>query len=326
MSITRRTMLAGLGGVGVGASLPAWAQVIRAQNDPWAQVDPYDDPRNGFPAQGTRPAERPASTDGVFQRAPLRKPSPEEEKAEILTATQSYADNLEDEGGPVHDARVQRAIGEFVGVLTKKADRSHLPWQATVARNLDINAWAMGGGKLCFNAGLIEMCDHPAELAAVAAHEIGHVDCLHQVMRKQMERTLAEADQAGMLGLGKVAAGTLVPGAEAMKRKTSLDLLRAGFSRENEFEADEHSIEVMRRAGLDPSWAVVMMTKLERFGYEHGHHLINPLLPSHPPSRERVANLARHVAINSTPVANVSMPGWDVLKAVFPTPAKWRNT
>ena len=329
MGTTRRTMLAGLAGLGVTAS--AWAQVIGPQSDPWAQVDPYDDPRNGFPRdkrdgggyEGGRP-EPPANTgNDVFRSAPIRQVTEEEEAEEVATAEHFYLANMEKDGGPVADPRVQRAMQAFIEPLVAVVDRPHLPWEARVAKSGSINAWTLGGGKMSFNAGLIAACDHPGELMAVVAHEMGHVDRLHGLMRQELMRTLEQANAQGMLGLGKMPAGDLVPGAKG--DVSVLDLLHSGFRRENEYEADEHSIELMRRAGMDPSWAVSLMRKLERQDLEYGHHLVSELLQGHPLASERAANLESKTRFNPRPSAKIEAAGWDVLKAAFPTPAKWRN-
>ena len=335
---TRRCVLAGLAGIGASSALPVWGQAIVPQSDPWAQVDPYADPRNGFSANGgqssgggfDRAGAWPASPaanpgDGVFQRGARRQVSPEDENDEIADALQSFEYWIEQDGGRVADPRIQKAMQNFIAPLARMTDRAHLPWSAQVARSSDVNAWTVGGGKMSFNAGLIAVCDHPGELAAVVAHEMAHVDCLHAMMRAQSNRTLAAANDAGMLELGRKSADILIPGASEHGVKTTLDLLRAGFSRENEYEADEHSVELLRRLGIDPAWSVVMMSKLARQDHEYGHHLVNEALMSHPRATERADNLARHSILNRPPQGAVTLPGWEVLKAAYPTPPKWRN-
>lgn len=327
MTATRRSVLTGLAGLGAFSSMPAWAQAIGSQSDPWAQVDPYADPRNGFPSQSTPPANRAAPPEGgIFQRAPTRQVSAEDERDEIAGALRAYGHFLEKDGGAVTDRRVQQAMQSFIAPLAKATDRSHLPWEARVARSANINAWTVGGGKMSFNAGLIAACDHPGELAAVVAHEMGHVDRLHAMMRNQLNRTLAAANDAGMLEAGKASAEILLPGASQAGVADLLDVLRAGFVRENEYEADEHAVELMRRVGIDPVWSVSLMMKLARQDHEYGHHLVNEALQDHPRSIERAENLARRVVLNKSPQGTVSLPGWDVLKAAFPTSPKWRNT
>lgn len=325
MTATRRSVLAGLAGLGACTALPGWAQAIGPQSDPWAQVDPYADPRNGFPGQSLPQANPAAPGGGVFQPASRRQASPEDERGEIAGALRAYGPCMEEDGGPVPDRRVQQAMQSFIGPLSKLTDRPHLPWEGRVARSANINAWTLGGGKMSFNAGLIAACDHPGELAAVVAHEMGHVDCLHALMRNQLNRTLAAADDAGMLEMGKTSSDILLPGASQKGIRSLVDVLHAGFSRDNEYEADEHAVELLRRLGIDPVWSVVLMTKLARLDHEYGHHLVDEALQDHPRATERAENLARHVVLNKSPQGTVSLPGWDVLKAAYPTPTKWRN-
>lgn len=327
MAVTRRRLLlTGLAGFGVIANFPAWAQAIAPQSDPWAQVDPYDDPRNGFSSPRAAPQARGGSNaaDGVFRHGPRRQATPEEERQEVADAARLYAGAMRDDGGPVTDRRIQAAMQSFIAPLTRVADRRALPWEARVARDASINAWTLGGGKMAFNAGLIAACDHPGELMAVVAHEMGHVDCLHTLLRLQLMRTLDQADRRGMLDLSRISADGLVPG--GARGASVFDLLVAGFTRENEYEADEHSIELMRRAGMDPSWAVSLMRKLERQDLKYGHHKVSELLLDHPYSSERAANLEARTRFDPKPRGAIVAPGWDVLKAAYPTPAEWRNT
>lgn len=325
MTISRRTVLAGLAGLGAAAALPAWAQAIGPQSDPWAQVDPYADPRNGFPSQRRdAPAQDGRVPDAVFQSGPRRQVAPDEERQEIADASGLYAAYMEKDGGAVVNARIQQAMQSFIAPLVRVVDRRGLPWEAKVARSSSINAWTLGGGKMSFNAGLIAVCDHPGELMAVVAHEMGHVDCLHTLMRLQLLRTLRQADQRGMLDMAKMSAEGLVPG--GANGASVFDLLMAGFTRDSEYEADEHSVELMRRAGMDPSWAVSLMRKLERQDLKYGHHLVSELLQDHPYSSERAANLETRTRLSPKPTGDIVAPGWDVLKAAFPTLAEWRNT
>lgn len=326
MPVTRRhLLLTGLAGLGTIATLPAWAQAIGSQSDPWAQVDPYDDPRNGFPSQRAAAPAPARAPDGVFRHGPSRQATPEEEQREIASASAAYVATIQkNNGGPVADPRIQQAMQSFIAPLARVTDRRNLPWEAKVARDPSINAWTLGGGKMAFNAGLIAACDHPGELMAVVAHEMGHVDCLHSMLRLQLLDTLAQADRHEMLDLAKISAEELVPG--GAHGASVFDLLMAGFSRENEYEADEHSVELMRRAGMDPSWAVSLMHKLERQDLKYGHHKVSDLLLNHPYSSERAANLEVRTRFDPKPKGDIVAPGWDVLKAAYPTPAEWRNS
>lgn len=338
MPVTRRRLLlTGLAGLGTIANLPAWAQAIGSQSDPWAQVDPYDDPRNGFPSQRAAPQAAGAGGgggagaggggggDGVFRQGPRRQVTPEEERQEIALGSRDYLETINQEsGGLVSDARIQQAMQSFITPLARVTDRRNLPWEARVGRDTTINAWALGGGKMAFNAGLIAACDHPGELMAVVAHEMGHVDCMHSLLRQRWVDTLRHADQHGMLDMAKMSAEGLVSG--GAQGASVFDLLITGFSRENEYEADEHSVELMRRAGMDPSWTVSLMRKLERQDRQYGHHMMNELLSSHPKSSERAANLESRTRLSPKPKGDMVVPGWDVLKAAYPTLAEWRNT
>lgn len=321
MSMTRRSMLSGLAVLGAAPVMPAWAQAIRPQSDPWAQVDPYDDPRSGF---ATAPRGGEPSGGTVFDPARGRTAGPQDDDAEIGQAVRAYGPCLAEGGGPVADPQVQDAINAFIRPFARVSDRPQLPWEARVAASEQINAWTVGGGKLAFNAGLVAMCDHPGELAAVVAHEMGHVDLRHVPRGGRVSEVLAAAAAGGFSPLGSQAAGPLVPGPKP-KGLSGYGVLRAGFSRSDEYEADEHSLEILRRAGIDPAWSVAVMQKLVRLGYANGHHLVSELVMDHPHATDRVANLQRFVGGAAARSAEFVPPGWDALKSRYPTPAQWRN-
>lgn len=321
MTTTRRSVLTGLVGMGLGGALPAWAQAIGPQSDPWAQVDPYADPRNGFPSQ-PRDTQPPPSRDGVFTS---RRGPQDDDATEIGAATRAYGPFLAECGGPVADPRVQDAINAFIRPFVRFSDRPHLPWEARVANDTSINAWTVGGGKLSFNVGLVALCDHPGELAAVVAHEMGHVDLGHVARGMRLQELLAHAETGNFSALGSQSVGGLIAGPKP-QGLAGYDVLRAGYSRSDEYEADEHAVEIMRRAGMNPVWAVSMMRKLARNGLVNGHHLVSDLVKDHPPATERAENLQRIIRGDRPDGGEFVPPGWDVLKSSYPTPARWRNT
>ena len=76
-------------------------------------------------------------------------------------------------------------------------------------------------------------------------------------------------------------------------------------------------------------WALLAVTGiavLERQDLKYGHHKVSELLLDHPYSSERAANLEARTRFDPKPKGDIVAPGWDVLKAAYPTPAEWRNT
>ncbi len=127
-----------------------------------------------------------------------------------------------------------------------------------------INAFALPGGYIGINSGLVVSSQTESELASVIAHEIGHVVLRHiargMTQSSQssgiMMATLAAALLAALSGSGDLAMGVAAFGqAAAVDRQL-------GFSRQAEQEADRAGFEMLRKAGFDPRGVLRMFTQL----------------------------------------------------------------
>ena len=137
------------------------------------------------------------------------------------------------------------------------------------------NALALPGSNVILLDGLIQAADTPDEVAAVLAHELGHVAGRHS-----MRNIVSEAGLYFLLGvvLGDFTGGTLIIGATRV-------LLSAGYSRDVEREADTYAIRVMQGAGADPT---ALATLLERISTRSRPGAFD-LISSHPATAERSA-------------------------------------
>lgn len=304
MRIDRRHLLALLAAAPAAGALPAWAQwnqndVIRPQSDPLARTAP----------QGTGPAN-------PFTR--LRDaPGGVSDEEEIAIGARYYAKSIMKGGGPVRDQRLQEALRSFTKQFTAVADRAHLPWEVTLLDNFGVNAWAMAGGKMAVNAGLIARCRHPGQLAAVIAHEIGHVDNQHSMRSDQLEMAAGLARHQG-LNFG-VPANLLEAGAAPEALADYLDLCILAYGREEEFEADEHTLIIFERLGIDPKLSVTVLELLVSLGRVNGHHQLTSLIDTHPSAAERLEVMKGKVPFARWKIRDFPYQGWDVLKAAFPS-------
>ena len=172
-----------------------------------------------------------------------------------------------------------------------------------------VNAFALPGGHVILFRGLIEAAESPDEVAAVLAHEIGHV-----AHRDPTRGALRSAGSIGVLGLllGDFAGGTVV-------LFLANQLINASYSQEAEARADEFAHEVLSRANVSPA---ALGHMFERLRVEHGDaEGIIAHLASHPTMRERIdAALAAEEAagIEGTPV--ISEAAWADLQAICGDP------
>jgi predicted Zn-dependent protease len=213
--------------------------------------------------------------------------SPEEE---VALGAQAYGPAVQQQGGFYRD----NALEEYVqGVGMRLARASHRPalsYRYRVLNSSVPNAFALPGGFIVINRGLLVGLKSEAELAAVLGHETGHVTARHSMAGYQ--RALA----ANVLLTGiSVAAGGKAGVMELSGITASL--INNGFSREQEREADWLGIDYMVKAGYNPEGAV----KLQEYFYSELERGKNPmfvegLFRTHPFSKERLTNARARVA------------------------------
>lgn len=141
--------------------------------------------------------------------------------------------------------------------LARTAERRDITYRFTVLNSDIVNAFAMPGGYIYVSRGLLALAGDEAELAAVLAHEIGHLAALHHGERKGQD-LLA---QILVAGLG-VAAGRETADVGGL---LASGVLR-GFSREQELQSDDLGIRYMSRAGYDTRAMAGFLRKLRAEG------------------------------------------------------------
>ncbi|ANN79247.1 peptidase [Bordetella flabilis] len=132
-------------------------------------------------------------------------------------------------------------------------------------RDPEINAFAMPGGYIGVNSGLVVATSSESELAAVLAHEIGHV------AQRHIARGMTQRNQTGTFMLASIAGallaalagggGNLAMGVAAFGQAAAIDR-QLGFSRDAEREADRAGFQMLTRAGYDPDGMSHMFQRL----------------------------------------------------------------
>jgi predicted Zn-dependent protease len=156
---------------------------------------------------------------------------------------------------------------------------NQLPWDFHVVVDPSVNAFAIPGGHVYVNTGLIATATNASELASVMAHEISHVVARHST--EQISRQYGLSIIAGLvLGqnpgqLTQIAAQIVATGAVAR------------FSRDAEREADKLGIQFMAAAGFNPNGMVTMFEKLLAQQKSEPSR-VEQFFSSHPLTEERV--------------------------------------
>ena len=204
---------------------------------------------------------------------------------EINIGEKNYLPSQQSQGGQyIIDADLTNYINEVGQKIARVSDRPDLPYEFVVLNNSVPNAWALPGGKIAFNRGLLVELKSEAELAAVLAHEIVHAAARHGA--QGMERGMLL--NAGIMGLG-IAAGDeenaqLIVGAAALGSQ----LISQKYGRDAESEADKYGMKYMAKAGYDPYAAVELQKTFVRLSKGRQSNWLEGLFASHPPSQDRV--------------------------------------
>jgi beta-barrel assembly-enhancing protease len=145
------------------------------------------------------------------------------------------------------------------------------------------NAFALPGGHVVVNAGLLRMADQPEELLGVLAHELAH-----QTKRHAMRRNIAAAGPLVVFGLflhSDSGVGQLLTVGSRL-------MVFQGFSQDYEIEADDTGWNYLVAANIDPRGMIRMFQKLEASEEKPGLHASAPeALQSHPATKKRIARL-----------------------------------
>lgn len=171
-----------------------------------------------------------------------------------------------------------------------------------VLESADINAFAAPGGLILVTRGLLKCCQTEDELAAVLAHEIGHVEKLHGIRAIKTGRL-----NAAMMSALSVAGN--YSGAELAELTQAFDesihditktLMNSGYSRKLEYEADAAAIAILKQAGYAPGALVAMLENMAK-NWDSSR---KDFAATHPAPADRIKELQKIGVISSKSSAN----------------------
>ena len=206
------------------------------------------------------------------------------EEEEIDLGRKSYVPIVQQEGGFYRDSNLEAYVQSVGEKLGKVSHRPNLPYTFRVLNASVPNAFALPGGFIVVNRGLLIALSSEGELAAVLGHEIGHATARHSVAAYQRALGLNLA----LLGVA-VAGGS---GATMQLSSIGAGLLQSGFSREQERESDYLGIDYMVKAKYDPRGAIDLQEYFfQEFEKGKSSLWIEGLFRTHPFSSERLENV-----------------------------------
>ena len=202
---------------------------------------------------------------------------------------QQYSAEINAQLPIVDQAAANRYINDLGSTIARQGARQ-IGYRFYIVNSDVVNAFAVPGGYVYVNRGLIEATDNLAELAGVLAHEIGHVEERHSV--EQMEQM-----QGANLGLNLayILLGRAPSGLESAAINIGGGLYFASHSREAENEADAVAVRLLGNAGISPQGLVTFFNELLRERSRRPSQL-EQWFSTHPTTDERIDNVRRLIA------------------------------
>ena len=201
-----------------------------------------------------------------------------------------YAQQINAQLPIVKDPEVVRYINVLGDSIARLADDRNLGWQFFVVNSNEVNAFAVPGGYVYVNRGLIERTQRMDQLAGVLGHEIGHVVRRHSV--QQMEK--AQGANVGVT-LACVLTGVCNNQATAAAINVGGTALFAKFSRDDEAQADEEGVKNVVRAGIDPR-GIPEMFRILLDERERSPSTVSSWFATHPMEEDRIKATEAQIA------------------------------
>jgi predicted Zn-dependent protease len=193
----------------------------------------------------------------------------------------------------VDDQAVQDYVNQLGNKILKPLGPQPFRYRFFVIKDEVPNAFAIPGGYIFVNSGLIEVLDQEGELAATLGHEIGHVTARH------ISKNISQSEKLSVATMGAVLAGIFLGGplgsAMALGGMAGAIQTQLKYSREDEREADARGLDYLVRAGYDPHFMMQsfdILLKASQFQPQG----VPTYLETHPGLSERILTVESTIA------------------------------
>lgn len=206
---------------------------------------------------------------------------------EEIQLGERFSKEIEKELKLYQDPVIAAYIVNLGQLLAKHSKRRGITYYFKVVDTDVVNAFALPGGYLYVNLGLIRAAENESELAGVIGHEIGHIVGKHGA--EQLTKQIGFATVVQLV-LGQDPDQT---------EQVIADIIATGalmkYSRDAENEADGHAVQEMYDAGLNPEGMATFFEKLRKLQKTQPTQL-EQIFSTHPPTDERIANVRSQIA------------------------------
>ncbi len=207
---------------------------------------------------------------------------------EIAIGTQ-YAKQIDRSSKLIKDPVITEYVNRVEQNIAQNSD-AKIPITVRVIDSPSVNAFTLPGGYIYVDTGLIQAAGSEAQLAAVLAHETGHVAARHWAAQQTKESLLRYA----MIPLifTPMSYPVYLGVSEGLNIGIPLSFLK--FSREDEAQADFLGVQYLWKAGYDPHAFLAMFGKLMQVARRHPGSTPG-IFMDHPPTKERIIDIAREI-------------------------------
>ncbi len=211
--------------------------------------------------------------------------SPQQELALGQQASQQVRQQYRISTNPRYTSQVER-VGRRIAQAANQPDYQ---WSFTTIEDKSLNAFALPGGRVFVNTGMVDFSRSDAELATVMAHEVAHVIARHgaERMSRVLMAQIGGAALAGALNIQTPAGRQAFDSAYGLATNVGVIL---PHSRSQELEADRIGLILMAKAGYNPSAALAFWTRMMN-AKDGGSP--PPFLSTHPADATRLNEIRR---------------------------------
>ncbi|WP_052501434.1 M48 family metalloprotease [Thiomicrospira microaerophila] len=187
----------------------------------------------------------------------------------------------------LRDDKLNDYVSHVGHTLAQFSQRPELTYYFIVLNTDEINAYAAPGGYVFITKGALNKAQNEAQLAAILAHEMGHIEARHYVRAIGLRGTNANADNSLTAILSGGGNAAVVAFNQAVSQAMEILFEKGLQSKQDEFEADAASVWLLVNAGYQPSALADYFVMLSGTPNNQTQVLSN----THPPMNERITEL-----------------------------------
>ena len=184
-------------------------------------------------------------------------------------------------------------VGQSVAMMSDKPE-TFGGYHFLILETEDINAFAAPGGFIFLSRGMLRLCRSEDDVAAVLAHEIGHVELQHAlraIKGSRLTGALTTLAVEGAKSFGGKQLAQLTEAFEGSIGDITGTLMNSGYARKQEYQADESAIRILKAMGYDPRALPRVLNEMQKQLKPERHDFA----ATHPPPQDRVKDLEKMI-------------------------------